>query len=461
MIEGLKPYPRYKTSKSPWLGVVPDHWAEKRAKCFYREVDERSTTGEEELMSVSHKTGVTPRKAHVTMFKAESNIGHKICRPDDVVINTMWAFMGALGVARQVGVVSPSYGVYRPRRGGELYPNYIDHLLRIESYKTEYLCRSTGINSSRLRLYPDQFLRIPICCPPLEEQAAIVRFLDHADRRIRRYIVAKRRLIALLNEQKQAVIHRVVTRGLDPTVPVKASGIDWLGDVPAHWTVSRIKTEFECLNRRRIPLSSTERGTMTSRTYDYYGASGVIDKVDDYLFDDELLLIAEDGANLVLRNLPLAIIARGKFWVNNHAHILKPRCGILEYFAQLLETLNYLPWISGAAQPKLTQDRLMSIAIAVPAPDEQQEIIDKTKVETASLTATIQKASRELELLRDYRTRLIADLVTGKLDVREGAARLLVEISTSEDDDAVESLSGLDEALEDDDLDAESVEVEA
>ena len=105
---------------------------------------------------------------------------------------------------------------------------------------------------------------------------------------------------------------------------------------------------------------------MTSRRYDYYGASGIIDKVDDYLFDDELLLIAEDGANLVMRNLPLAIIARGRFWVNNHAHILKPRRGNIEFLAWVMEGLNYLPWISGAAQPKLTQDRLMGIAIAVP-----------------------------------------------------------------------------------------------
>src|SRR5207244_4927008 len=111
---------------------------------------------------------------------------------------------------------------------------------------------------------------------------------------------------------KQAIIRRAATRGLDPAVPLKPSGVDWMGDVPEHWEVSRVKNEFRCLNRQRVPLSATERGEMTSRRYDYYGASGVIDKVDEYLFDDELLLVAEDGANLVLRNLPLAIIARGK-----------------------------------------------------------------------------------------------------------------------------------------------------
>ena len=200
--------------------------------------------------------------------------------------------------------------------------------------------------------------------------------------------------------------------------------MEWIGRMPRHWKVSRVKTEFNCLNHRRIPLSSTERGEMTSRQFDYYGASGVIDRVDNYLFDDELLLLAEDGANLVLRNLPLAIIARGKFWVNNHAHILKPKHGHLEYLAEVLERLDFKPWISGAAQPKLTQDRLMSIAIAVPPRNEQDQIVAYFKSGASDIGLTIQRARREISLLREYRTRLIADVVTGKLDVREAAAEL-------------------------------------
>jgi len=250
-----------------------------------------------------------------------------------------------------------------------------------------------------------------------------------------------RHLIKLLEEYKQAIIHRAVTRGLDPTVPLKPSGVEWLGEVPEHWDVSRVKAEFHCLNHRRVPLSGTERGMMTLRRYEYYGASGVIDKVDNYLFDDELLLIAEDGANLVLRNLPLAIIARGKFWVNNHAHILKPRGGNLEYLAATMESLNYMAWISGAAQPKLTQERLMSIPISVPPRDEQDAIIAAVHKETGPLRATIDHAIREIALLREYRTRLISDVVTGKLDVRS------IELPADEDAEVPAVLS---ELLEDD-----------
>ena len=163
---------------------------------------------------------------------------------------------------------------------------------------------------------------------------------------------------------------------------------------------------------------------MTERTYDYYGASGVIDKVEGFIFDDELLLIAEDGANLVLRNLPLAIIARGKFWVNNHAHILKPKRGDLEYLAGYMETLNYQPWISGAAQPKLTKDRIMGIAVAVAPVSEQAALVKYFTEKTAPLRAAIARTERETALMQEYRTRLTADIVTGKLDVREAAAKL-------------------------------------
>ena len=131
MIAGLKPYPDYQDTGHDWLGSVPAHWSLLRAKRLFREVDERSKTGKEELLSVSHLTGVTPRRLkNVTMFMAESNVGHKVCRPGDLVINTLWAWMAALGVTRHTGLVSPAYGVYRPIDGGGILPAYSDHLLR-------------------------------------------------------------------------------------------------------------------------------------------------------------------------------------------------------------------------------------------------------------------------------------------------------------------------------------------
>ena len=212
---GLDPNVPLKPSGVEWLGDIPIHWEILRAKYLYREVDERSSTGTEELMSVSHKTGVTPRKKNVTMFLAASNVGYKLCRPEDIVVNTMWAYMAALGVARQIGLVSPSYGTYRPIKRGKLTPVYVDLMLRIEAYRINYLLRSTGITSSRLRLYPESFLAIPLLCPPRTEQDSIVEFLDQRVSATNQAIARARRQIELLEEYRTRLIADVVTGKLD------------------------------------------------------------------------------------------------------------------------------------------------------------------------------------------------------------------------------------------------------
>jgi len=349
-----------------------------------------------------------------------------------LVINKMKAWQGSMGITPCDGIVSPAYYVYDLTFANH---QYAQMLLRSKPYVAHFAQASDGVRVGQWDLSITGMKQIPVLIPPPEEQEAIVKFLDYANGKMDQAIRAKRKTIALLNEQKKVIIHRAVTRGLDSSVSLKHSGIPWLGEVPAHWRLSRIKNEFYNLNTRRVPLSSSERGLMTIKQYDYYGASGVIDKVDDYIFDDDLILIAEDGANLVLRNLPLAIVARGKFWVNNHAHILKPKNGNLEYLAGYLETLNYLPWITGAAQPKLTQDRLMSISICIAPKDEQDVIIDYINEQTSPIKTVIERTAREILLLQEYRTRLISDVVTGKLDVREAARNLPAEIITEPSND--------------------------
>ncbi len=438
MIAGLKPYPAMRASGVPWLGDVPEHWETERAKWLFRQMN-RPVRDSDEVVTCFRDGAVTLRKNRRLRGFTESlkEIGYQGIRRGDLVIHAMDAFAGAIGVADADGKGTPVYSVCEPEPATD--SRYYAYAVREMARNQWIQALAKGVRERSTDFRFEAFGSQPVPLPPLPEQAAIVRFLDHADRRIRRYIRAKQKLIKLLEEQKQAIIHRAVTRGLDPNVRLKPSGVEWLGDVPEHWEVTRVKDEFHCLNRQRVPLSGTERGAMTMRRYDYYGASGVIDKVDNYLFDGEVLLIAEDGANLVLRHLPLAIIARGRFWVNNHAHILKPRRGNLEYLAGVLQNLNYLPWISGAAQPKLTQERLMGIAIAVPGREEQDRIVARAARETVPLRTASDRASREIALLREFRTRLIADVVTGKLDVREAAARLPEETEEAEPLDETEA----------------------
>lgn len=205
-----------KDSGVPWLGEVPAHWDILRAKYLFREIDERSMQGREELLSVSHITGVTPRsQKNVTMFKARSYVGHKVCRPGDLVINTMWAWMAALGVSRYTGLVSPAYAVYRPRRSDILIDSYVDMLMRTRPYISNYVTRSTGVQASRLRLYPDKFFCLPIVVPPVAEQHAMAAALQVQTRGVNAAIAQAEREITLLREYRTRLVADVVTGQLD------------------------------------------------------------------------------------------------------------------------------------------------------------------------------------------------------------------------------------------------------
>jgi type I restriction enzyme S subunit len=207
---------RLKPSGIDWLGDVPRHWEVRRGKYYFREVDDRSVLGSEELMSVSHKTGVTLRsEKNITMFMAESYIGHKLCQPDDIVVNTMWGWMAAVGVARKAGIVSPSYGVYRARRADIYRPTYLDLLLRTDIYREEYVRRSRGITTSRLRLYPDDFLRISFVRPPLNEQDQILAWIERETAELSIIITTASRELTLLGEYRARLIADIVTGKLD------------------------------------------------------------------------------------------------------------------------------------------------------------------------------------------------------------------------------------------------------
>ena len=418
MSTALKQNSDFQATSLEWLGRFPSRWSVEPGLAVLQERQVKNIgLVEPTVLSLSYGRVVIKPQDKLRGLVPESFETYQIVEPGNIIIRPTDLQNDhvslRVGQAKDRGIITSAYMCLETK--GKLTEDYAHLLLHAYDIKKVFYGLGSGL---RQNLSWVDFRRLPIPVPPPDEQAQIVRFICPLDQRVNRLIKTKRRLIELLNEQKQAIIHRAVTRGLDPTVPLKPSGIFWLPEIPAHWKPVRVKSVLLNLNNRRIPLSSTERGHMTTREFDYYGASSVIDKVDDFIFDDELLLIAEDGANLVLRNLPLAIIARGKFWVNNHAHILKPIRGSLEYWAMLLECVNYRPWISGAAQPKLTKDRLMAVPIPCPTDEEQNAIVEYVMNETAGIRLAIDKTKSEIDLIREYRTRLVADVVTGQLDVR-------------------------------------------
>ena len=207
---GLDPYTTFRDSGIPWLGEIPAHWDTERARWLFRERDIRSDTGDEELLTVSHLTGVTPRsEKDVKMFEAETKEGYKLCAPGDLVINTLWAWMGAMGVAPIAGIVSPAYNVYQS--GPRLLPAYIDALVRLVVFAQEVRRYSKGVWSSRLRLYPESLFEVYLPVPPLDEQRAIVAHVTREIANLDNVRVATERTIALLRERRSALIAAAVT----------------------------------------------------------------------------------------------------------------------------------------------------------------------------------------------------------------------------------------------------------
>lgn len=209
--KGLDENVEMKDSGVEWIGMIPKHWKVRRGKFLFRVVNEYSTTGQEELLTVSDRTGITPRSMkNVNMFMSESLIGYKKCQKGDICSNIMWMWHGAVGVTEYNGVISPSYGVYRQIAFS--YDNkYLDYMLRLPRLVEVYGNCSTGLTESRLRLYPDDFMNLQFFVPPLEEQKSIVLQIQKQIIAIEKSIENAEKLIALLQERKQIIINEVVT----------------------------------------------------------------------------------------------------------------------------------------------------------------------------------------------------------------------------------------------------------
>ncbi|MFZ3208543.1 MAG: hypothetical protein WA140_06885 [Geobacteraceae bacterium] len=468
MIADLKPYPEYRESELPWLSEYPSTWKMLRGKSVFRRVDVRSKTGMEELLTVSANNGVIPRRqTSVTMFMAKSYVGHKLCWPGDLVVNSLWAWMQGLGVARNHGLISSAYSVYRPREEYLEYGNFFHHLFRSDAYKWELQTRSKGVWISRLQLSDLAFMDMPVLLPTPVEQAAIVRFLNHTNQRIERTIRAKRKVIALLNEQKQVIIHRAVTRGLDPNVRLKPSGIPWLREIPEHWDsllfgrcISQIEQGWSSvaaegeLGEKQwavLTLSSVRRGAFNTLAIKPVSRKADIPKRFEVANGD--LLLTRSNTRDRVGDVCIAEDVRPKTIICDLIYRLSIRENLLDkHFLkyQLLAPLGRGQIEkdargSSGTMPKISQGHIKSWRILLPTLREQQAIASHIDQETLQVNNVISRTEREIDLLREYRTRLIADVVTGKLDVREAAARLPNEAEELESFDEIDDSGEIEE----------------
>ena len=403
-------YSSYKDSGFIWMGKIPSHWSLLKSKFLWRESFNTSATGTEDLLSVSQYDGVTPANGS----RSESLIGYKVVEENNLVINIMLAWMGGLGVSAYNGLVSPAYCVYKLQ--GDNNPKYMHYLYKTPMYLAEFARHSTGVIPSRWRMYTNDFGQILTLIPPRMEQDAIVAYLDAATAKIDEAIAQQQRMINLLNERKKIVINHAVTKGFNPNVKYKETGIAWIGAIPEHWQLMQLRYTVTNHDNLRQPITADQRDRNDPQ-YDYYGASGVIDRIDHYNVDDKVLLIGEDGANLVLRNLPLVYKAEGKFWVNNHAHILKPRGNDYDFMALVLEAADYTLFITGSAQPKLSQANMNAVKLPIPPIEEQREIVAGIKPKLEKIDSFIEQHSSMVSFLQERKQIIINDVVTGKVKV--------------------------------------------
>ena len=431
MIGTLLPYHEYKDSGLAWLGCIPSHWNTERAKWLFQKMT-RPVEESHDVVTCFRDGTVTLRKNRRTLGFTNSlkEIGYQGVYKGDLVIHAMDAFAGAVGVSDSDGKCTPVYAVCTAKI--ELDNRYYAYLIREMARSQWILALARGIRERSTDFRFDTFAAQLLPIPSLEEQKIIANYLDNNAVKIRRFIRNRRRLIEVLNEQKQAIINQAITRGLDPNAPFKPSDIEWLGDIPEHWQVLRSKYLFREVDTRST--TGEETHLSMSQRYGLIQSSEILERrlmSESYIGGklcekDDLIL------NRLKAHLGVFALASEPGIVSPDYTIFRARRKLIpaffEYFYRTpLCRVELRKRAKGIVQGfwRLYTDDFYDIPVPVPPVYEQQKIVDKLAKELAKVNAAIDIAYREIGLIGEYRMRLMADVITGKLDVRHLASQLI------------------------------------
>ena len=438
MTTGFGLYEDVKESGVEGLGRVPSHWEVRPIKTLFREADIRGNEGV--LLSLTRKRGIIPQ-SQITKRPAgaEDNSKYKLCVPGNIVMNRMQAWSGMFAVSNIQGHISPDYSIFVPIESS-LSPEYFGSLFRTPMLVAEFAKRSKGIGDGFNRLYTGDFSAIHVVCPPVQEQSAIMRFLDYMDYRITRYIRAKETLIVLLEEYKRAVIRQAVTGQIDartgtPHKEYKDSGVEWLGTVPGHWVVKRLKSVTTIASGQVDPQHEDHRSKILiapNHIMSGRGEIGFLETADQQGADSGKYIVQRGDVlySKIRPHLRKAAIAPVDGLCSADMYPIRVSAEEISnrYLLHLLlsdQTTKYTVECSlRVAMPKINRESLGSCWIAFPKVEEQLAILSWIHEKTSGVDAFVTTAKGMVALLQEYRTRLIADVVTGKLDVREAAANL-------------------------------------
>ena len=401
-LPNLQTYPSYKLSGIAWLGDVPMHWEMRRLKavCWLAYGDS--------LPADARRDGA------VLVYGSNGPVGVHIAANTEapcIVVGRKGSFGKIHFSARPVFAIDTTY--YVDERHSTANLTWLSRVLGW--LRLDAVTRDSAVPGlSREDAY-DRSLPLP----PLPEQAAIVCYLDHVDRRIRRYIAAKRRLIALLEEERQAIVNQAVTRGLDPNVRLKPSGVEWLGDVPEHWEVRRLRSLASIGTGGRDTINREDDGK-----YPFFVRSQSVERINTWSFDGEAVLTAGDGVGVG----KVFHYINGKFDYHQRVYKLSNfRHVVGMYFFHYFRSTLRNEVFQGTAKSTVDSLRLpmvQNFPVALPPLPEQHAIVENLEDATVGIDTAIGRARRQIELMEEYRTRLIADVITGKLDVREAATQL-------------------------------------
>lgn len=436
----MKHYSNYKDLGVEWLGKIPEHWQPSSIRGVTKAVTRRNCPNLP-LLAVYRDYGVILRDSrddnHNRIPEDLSN--YKVVKPGNLVLNKMKTWQGSLGVSEYEGIVSPAYIICELSQ--DINPKFLHYLLRSYRYIFIYNKISYGVRVDQWDMHYEDFKQIPIFLASVEEQKTIARFLDRKLEQIGHFISNKQRLIELLKEQKTAIVNRAVTKGLNPQASMKPSGIEWLGDIPGHWEVETIGKLSESL----------QTGPFGSQLHSYEYVTGGIPVInpsnmkDSTIFADVNCAVDQPTWERLKRHAlktgDIIFARRGEMgrcalvteqengWICGTGSLRmqpKRQKNNSEFLIMVLSAKGVAEYLSlmsvGSTMENLNTGILQRLPLPIPPVDEQQQIVEYIHKVNLQTNQAIAKTEKEIELIQEYRTTLISDAVTGKIDVRETSA---------------------------------------
>ncbi|EJB8375503.1 restriction endonuclease subunit S [Acinetobacter baumannii] len=410
----FKQYPSYKNSGVEWLSDVPEHWQIVRTKDIFNHRKEEALE-DDEIVTAFRDGQVTLRKNRRTdgFTNSIKEHGYQHINSGDLVIHEMDAFAGAIGVSDSSGKSTPVYTVCYAKNEN-INHHFYSHFFRTMA-KTGFinsLAKGIRVRSTEFRW--NESRNVYLVEPPKADQEKIVSFLDTETARIDNLISKQEKLIELLEEQRKSIISHAVTKGLNPNVPMKDSGVEWLGQVPEHWKIGRLKNLLSINNGSDYKEFEVEN---SENSYPVYGSGGVFTYSSKYIYDQESVLLGRKGTI----NKPLYVTR--PFWAVDTMFYSQVKQGVHgKYVYYQALGFPYDRYSSNTALPSMTQTDLLNLSVAIPLISEQIEITQFLDNENAVFDNLISKQKKLIEKLKEYRSSIISHAVTGKIDVREFGA---------------------------------------